>query len=121
MYTKFRTEAKSDFEKDFFKLMNNAVFGKFIENVRRPREVKLVTMNKRRNYLVSEPNYYTTKWFKKFISNRNEKKTRVKMDKPVYLGLSILEISMTLMYEFWYDYILNQNIRKMQNYVTWTQ
>ena len=60
--TKLRTEAKNYLEKDFFKLINNAVFGKTMENVRKQRVIKFVTTNKRRNYLVSEPKY-TTKWF----------------------------------------------------------
>ena len=63
MNIKLRTEAKTDFEKDFFKLMNNAVFGKTMENVRKHRDIKLVTTDKRRNQLVSEPNYHTTKHF----------------------------------------------------------
>ena len=63
MNTKLRTEAKNKFEKDFFKLMNNSVFGKIMENVRKHRDIKLVTTNKRRNKLVSEPNYHTTKYF----------------------------------------------------------
>ena len=64
-----------DFEKEFFKLMNNAVFRKTMENVRNHRDIKLVITNKRRNYLVSEPNYRTAKMvFIKFISNRNENK-----------------------------------------------
>ena len=67
MNTKLRTEAKNDFEKDFFKLMNNSVFGKTMENVRKHRDIKLVTTDKRRNRLVSEPNYYTTKWFSKNV------------------------------------------------------
>ena len=62
MNTKLRKEAKNEFEKDFFKLMNNAVFGKTIENVRKHRDIKLVTTN-RRNQLVSEPNYHTAKYF----------------------------------------------------------
>ena len=63
MDTDLRKKAKSDFEKDFFKLMINAVFGKSMENVRKHRDIKLVTTGRRRNYLVSEPNYHTTKFF----------------------------------------------------------
>ena len=63
MNTKLRTDAKNDFEKDFFKLMNNSVFGKTMENVRNHREIKLVTTNERKNKLVSEPNYHTTMQF----------------------------------------------------------
>ena len=76
--------------------MNNSVFGKTMENVRKHRDIKLVTTDKRRNQLVSEPNYHTTKWFSESLL----KKIKVKMNKPVYLGLSVLEISKTLMYEF---------------------
>ena len=105
MNTKLRTEAKNDFEKYFFKIMNNAVFGKTMENVRKHRDINLVTTDKRRNQLVSEPNYHATKWFSGNLLAIEMKKTKVKMNKPVYLGLSILEISKNLMYEFWYDYI----------------
>ena len=104
MNTKKRKEAKNDFEKDFFKLMNNTVFGKTMENVRKHRDIKLVTTDKRKNRLVSESNYHTTKWFSEKLLAIEMKKTKVKMNKPLYLGLSILEISKTLMYEFWYDY-----------------
>ena len=99
MNTELRKQAKDDFEKDFYKLMNNAVFGKTIENVRNHRHIKLVTTDKRRNQLVSEPNCFSEK-----LLAIEMKKTKVKMNKPIYLGLSILEISKTLMYEFWYDY-----------------
>ena len=105
MNTKLRTEAKNDFEKDFFKLMNNAVFGKTMENVRKHRDIKLVTTDKRRNQLVSEPNYHTTKYFSENLIAIEMKKRKVKMNKPIYLGMSILDISKTFMYEFWYDYI----------------
>ena len=100
-----RKEAKNDFERDFFKLMNNAVFGRTMENVRKHRDIKLVTTDKRRNRLVSEPNYHTTKWFSENLLAIEMKTTKVKMNKPIYLGLSVLEISKTLMYEFWYDYM----------------
>ena len=74
MNTKLRKDAKNDFEKDFFKLMNNAIFEKTLENVRKHKDVKLVTTDKRRNQLTSEPNYHTPKYFfRKFDSNRNEK------------------------------------------------
>ena len=63
MNTKLRKKAKNDFEKDFFKLMNNAIFGKTMENVIKHRDIKLVTTDKRRNNLASEPNYHTTKHF----------------------------------------------------------
>ena len=63
MKTELRKQARNGFDKDFFKLMNNAVFGETMENVRKHRDIKLVTTDKRRNQLVSEPNYYTTKWF----------------------------------------------------------
>ena len=63
MNTKLKTEAKKFFEKDFFKLMNNSVFRKAMENVRKQRDNKLVTNHKRRNQLVSESNYHASKWF----------------------------------------------------------
>ena len=100
-----RKKAKDDFEKDFFKLMNNAVFGKKMENLRKHRDIKLVTTDKRGNRLVSELNYRTTKWFSKNLLAIEMNKTKVKMNKPIYLGLSILEISKILIYEFWYDYM----------------
>ena len=103
--TKLRTEAKNEFEKDFFKLMNNAVFGKAMENVRNHRDTKLVTTDEKRNKLVSEPNYHTTKHISENLLAIEMRKTKVKMNNPVYLGMSILDISKTLMYEFWYGYI----------------
>ena len=101
MNTELKKQAKNDFKKDFFKLMNNSVFGKTMENLRKHRDIKLVTTDKRRSQLVSELNYHTTKWFSESLLATEMKKTKVKLNKPVYLGLSILEISKTLMYEFW--------------------
>ena len=105
MNTKLRTEAKNDFEKDFFKLMNNSVFGKTMENVRNNRDIKIVTTNKQRSKYASEPNYHTTKRISKNLLIMEMKKTEVKMNKPIYLGQAILDISKTFMYEFRYDYI----------------
>ena len=105
MNTQLRKQAKSEFEKYFFKLMNTSVFGKKMENVRKDRDIKLVTTEEKRIKLVSEPNYHTTKHFSDKLLAIEMKKTKVKMNKPVYLGMSILDISKTLMYEFWYDYV----------------
>ena len=85
--------------------MSNAVFGKTKEHVRKHRDIKLVTTDKRRNKLASEPNYHTTKCFSENLVAIEMKKKKVKMNKLMYLGMSILDISKTLMYEFWYDYI----------------
>ena len=76
-----------------------------MENVRKHRDIKLVTTEKRRIKLVSEPNYHTTKQFSENLIAIEMKNAKVKMNKPLYLGMSILEISKTLMYEFWYDYL----------------
>ena len=103
--TELRKNAANDFEKDFFKLMNNAVFGKTIENVRKHRDMKLVRTDKKRNKLVSEPNYHT---MKVIDDNLAIIEMKVKMNKPIYLGLSILDISKITVYEFWYDYVKNK-------------
>ena len=100
MNTELRKLAKNDFEKDLFKLMNNSVFGKTMENIRKHRDIKLITTDKKRSKLVSEPNYDTINLISEDLSIIEMKKTKVKMNKPIYLGLSILEISKILMYEF---------------------
>ena len=105
MNTELRKLAKDDFEKDLFKLMNNAVFGKTMENIRKHRNIKIVTTDKKRNKLVSEPNYHTINYISEDLSIIEMNKTKVKMNKPIYLGSSILDISKKLMYEFWYDYM----------------
>ena len=85
--------------------MNNAVFGKTMENVRKHRDIKHVKTDKKRNKLVSEPNFHTMKLIHDNLAIIEMKKVKVKMNKPIYLGLSILDISKTNMYEFWYDFI----------------
>ena len=105
MNTELRKLAKNDFEKDLFKLMNNSVFGKTMENIRKHRDIKLVTADKKRSKLVSEPNYHNINLISEDLSIIEMKKTEIKMNKPIYLGLSMLEINKILMYEFWYDYM----------------
>ena len=77
MNTELRKEAKNYFEEDFFKLMNNAVFGKTMENVRKYRDIKLVTTDKKRNPLALEPNYHTTKYFSENLMAIEMKKTKI--------------------------------------------
>ena len=105
MNTELRKNAKNDFEKDFYKLMNNAVFGKTMENVRNCRDVKLVVTEERRKKLVSEPNYESCKQFSNNLMAIEMRKTEILMDKPIAVGQAILNISETLMYEFYYDYL----------------
>ena len=105
MNTELRKAAKNDFEKDIFKLMNNSVFGKTMENIRKHSDIKLVATDKKRSKLVSEPNYHTINLISEELSIIEMKKTKVKINKSIYLGLSISEISKILMYEFWHDYM----------------
>ena len=88
MNTKLRKEAKSEFEKDFFKLMNNSAFRETMENLSNHRDINLVTTVEKRIKLVSEPNYHTTKHFSDNLLAIEMKKTKVKMNEPVYLGIS---------------------------------
>ena len=110
--------AKNDFERDFYKLMTNAVFGKTMENVRKHKIIKLVNNDKKRDKLVSEPNYHTTKWFSKSLLEIEMKKTSVKMNKPIYLGLAILSLSKIKMYEYWY-YEMKPKYKDRKDYVIW--
>ena len=96
MNTELRKLTKNDFEKDLFNLMNNSVFGKTMENIRKHGDIKLVTTDKKRSKLVSEPNYHTINLISEDLSIIEMKKTKVKMNKPICLGLSILEISKIL-------------------------
>ena len=82
------------------KKSDNAVSGKTMKNMRKHRDIKLVTTERRRNYFVSQPNYHTTKFFTENLLVTEMKKTQLVMNKPVYLGLSVLELSKILMYEF---------------------
>ena len=105
MNTKLRQKAKSHFEKDLFKLMNKAVFGKTIENVIKCGDIKLVTTESNKNYLVSKSNYHTLKCFTENLLAIEMKETQILMNKSVYIGLSILELSKAVMNEVWHDYV----------------
>ena len=102
MNTKLTEKSKKN-KKDFFEPINNKVFGETMENVIKHRSIKLLTRERRRNYLVSEPNYHTTKFFTEKLLSIEMRKTQNIMNKFVYLGLSILYLNKTEMYEFWYD------------------
>ena len=103
--TRLRTAAKNDFEKDFYKLMNNSVFGKAMENIRKHRNIKLV--NNEEEYLrnVMRPNFKSGTLLGPDLMGCEMGKIKVVMNKPVYLGQAILDLSKTIMYEFHYDYM----------------
>ena len=103
--TDLRTKGTTEFEKDFFKLMNNSVFGKTMENIRNRIDVRLVTEEKELEKLVKKPNFDRINTFTKDLVAVHMKKATIKLHKPIYLGMSILDLSKTLMYEFHYDYI----------------
>ena len=105
MNTNLRKKTKNDFVKYFFKLMNNAVFGETMENMRKHRDIKLVITERKRNYLVSKQYCHTIKIFSENLLAIEMKKTEILMNRPVCLRLLILELSKLLMYEFWYDYV----------------
>jgi len=100
-----RKDAKNSFEKDFFKLMNNIVFGKTMENLRKRSNVKLVTDEKMLNKLTSKPIYISSKIFDENLVGVNMKKERLLLHKPSYVGMCILDLSKTLMYDFHNNYI----------------
>ena len=103
--TNLRAQAKNNFEKDFFKLMNNSVFGKTMENIRNRVNVKLVNTGEQFKKLTSKPNYESRKIFNENLVSVHMKKTSLTMNKPVYLGMSILDLSKTVMFDFHYNYI----------------
>ena len=103
--TNLRTKAKNDFEKDFFKLMNNSVFGKTMENIEKRVNVKLVTTKKKAMKLSSDPNFESFTIFDENLIAIHMKREKLYYNKPIYLGMCILDLSKTLMYDFHYNYI----------------
>ena len=103
--TNLRTQAKNNFEKDFYKLMNNSVFGKTMENIRNRVNVQLVTSKEKFKKLVAKPNFRSRKIFNENLVSVHMKKTSLTMNKPVYLGMCILDLSKIIMFDFHYNYI----------------
>ena len=103
--TKLRTQAKNEFEKGFFKLMNNALFGKTMENIRNRVKIMLVNNKKQAEKLSAKPNFKHCNIFSEDLVAIHMKKTKLVFNKPVYLGMCILDLSKTLMYDFHYNYI----------------
>ena len=103
--TQKRTQAKNSFEKDFFKLMNNSVFGKTMENVRKRVDVRLITDEKKLLKMVSKPTYVCSKIFNENLVAVHKIKETLTLNRPAYVGMCILDLSKTLMYDFHYNYI----------------
>ena len=103
--TQKRTHAKNSFEKDFFKLMNNSVFGKTMENIRKRVDVRLVTSKEKLLKLASKPTYVSSKIFNENLVAVHKIKETLTMNRPAYVGTCILDLSKTLMYDFHYNYI----------------
>ena len=106
--TKKRAEAKNSFEKDFFKLMNNSVFGKTMENLRKRQDIKLITDKEKLLKWASKPSFISSKIFNEDLVAVHKIKTTLKLNRPAYVGMCILDLSKTLMYDFHYNYIKSQ-------------
>ena len=106
---KLRAQATNDFKKDFFKLMNNFVFGKTIENIRNRVDVQLVTSEEELRKLILKPNYQGWKKFSNNFIAVHMKKTHLIFNKPTYVGMSILDLAKLHMYDFHYNYIKPKN------------
>ena len=103
--TQKRTNAKNAFEKDFFKLMNNSVFGKTMENIRKRVDVRLVTDENKLLKMAAKPTYVSSKIFNKNLVAVHKIKETLTLNRPAYVGMCILDLSKTLMYDFHYNYI----------------
>ena len=106
--TQKRTNAKNSFEKDFFKLMNNSVFGKTMENLRKRVDVRLVTSKEKLSKLASKPTYVSSKIFNENLVAVHKIKETLTLNRPAYVGMCILDLSKTLMYDFHYNCIKNK-------------
>lgn len=112
--TEKRKQAKNSFEKDFFKLMNNSVFGKTMENVRKRVGVKLITDEKQHVKLSSKPTYISSKIFNENLVAVHKIKETLTLNRPAYICMRILDLSKTLVYDFHYNYIKRKYKSKAQ-------
>ena len=103
--TEKRTNAANSFEKDFFKLMINSVYGKTMENLRKRINVRLVNNEKDFLKYTSRPTHITHKIFGKNYAAIHEIKPVLALNKPIYVGFTVLELSKWLMYDFHYGFI----------------
>ena len=110
--TQLRTQARNDFEKDFYKLMDNSVFGKTMESVRKHRNIKLVTIEEAYLRTVMKPNFKSGVLFGENLMGCEMGKIKAVMNKPVYLGQAILDLSKIIMYEFHYDYMKPKYVKE---------
>ena len=106
--TQKRTNAKNSFEKDFFKLMNNSVFAKTMENIRKRVDVRLITNEKKLLKMTSKPTYVSSKIFNENLVAVHKIKETLTLNRPAYVGMCILDLSKTFMYDFHYNYIINK-------------
>ena len=112
--TEFRMKANNDFEKDYFKLLNNSFYCKTMGNVRKHKDIRVVNNENKRSKIASEPNYNGTKYISEDFLIMELKKHDVYMNKPLYLGQAILDYSKMRMYEFWYDYLQPKHNDKIE-------
>ena len=106
--TKIRKEATNDFEKDYFKLMNNALFGKTLENLRKRINLKLTSNKDIYTKHASRANFISGKMFNEYLFAINRIKEELVLNRPIYVGMAILDLSKILMYDFHYNYMLQK-------------
>lgn len=112
--TEKRKQATNSFQKDFYKLMNNSIFGKTMENVRSRVDIELVHKAKRLKKIVAKPKFHRVSIFNEDLAAVQCMKTEIELNKPIYVGFAILDVSKTLMYDFHYEYIKHKYGAKAQ-------
>ena len=114
LITNLRTASKNDFEKDFFKLMNDSVFGKAMEDIRNRVDIRLVNEEKQAEKLAAKPKYEGRTIFSESLAAVHMKRVKIKFEKPIDVGFCILDLSKTVMYDFHYNYIVKKYGQKQK-------